>query len=276
MVAAYNRFSAEKISQKIKKGCGNGELQYYKPWLNIHEFTSTGRSHRTLCNTSGRLLHLFSDLEFAYSCLFDWSENVSDIRERFPLVVEDVCKISEEAKIPILSHKSVPQIRFSDFLVADCSHPNRQYAVDIRYSNSLNTPSVLEFIELQRRYWSAKNIGFFVATERNLSKIVLDNLKWLLPAEGVLEQNSTNLLSQYEFYSIQMSLFADRSIIDFTKHIDTTYSMDMGESLLIFRKLLANRFIYFDLNKPLQNLFCRDFVFTRGIDEVRGFLDAAN
>jgi hypothetical protein len=166
MVAEYNRFSAKKISQKIKQGCGDGELSLYKPWLNIHEFTSSGRSHRVLCNTTGRLLHLFSDLEFAYSCLFDWCENISDIRERFPLILEDTNHISKEAKIPILSHKSVSQVRFSDFLINDSSHPSGQYAVDVRYSNTLNQPSVLEFIELQRRYWSAKNIGFFVATER--------------------------------------------------------------------------------------------------------------
>lgn len=97
-----------------------------------------------------------------------------------------------------------------------------------------------------------------------------------MPAEDSLEQNSMTLLRQYEFYRIQMSLFADRPIVDFTKHIDTAYFMEMGESLLIFRKLLANRFISFDLSKPLKNLLCRDFVFTREIDEVRGFLDVAN
>lgn len=275
MVAEYNRFSAEKISQKIKQGYGNGELALYKPWLNIHEFTSSGRSHRVLCNTTGRLLHLFSDLEFAYSCLFDWCENISDIRERFPLILEDTCQISKEAKIPILSYKSVSQVRFSDFLINDSTHPSGQYAVDVRYSNTLNQPSVLEFIELQRRYWNAKNIGFFVATERNLSKIVLDNLKWLLPAEGE-GQNGLNLMSQFEFYRIQMSLFPEMPVIDFTKRIDTEYSMEMGESLLILRSLLANRFIAFNLNRPFRSLICKDFVFTKGIDEVRGFLDVAN
>ena len=275
MVAEYNRFSAKKISQKVKQGCGSGDLALYKPWLNIHDFTSSGRSHRVLCNTTGRLLHLFSDLELAYFCLFDWCEKVSDIRERFPLILDDTCQIYNEAKIPILSYKSVPQIRFSDFLIDDSSHFNGQYAVDVRYSNTLNQPSVLEFIELQRRYWHSKNVGFFVATERNLSKVVLDNLKWLLPAEGT-EQNDLDLLSQYEFYRMQMSLLPEISIIDFTKRIDTGYFMEMGESLLKFRTLLANRFILFDLNKPVHSLMCKDFVFARSIDEVRGILNVAN
>ncbi|AWY02137.1 hypothetical protein A8139_20990 [Marinomonas primoryensis] len=276
MVATYNLFSEKQISKKFKNGCGRGAKASYHPWLTIREFTSSGRSHRSLCNTSGRLLHLFSDLEFMYSCLLDWNEKTSDIRERFPLVTEDVCQISEEANLPILICNSVPQVRFSDFLIDDASHANRQYAIDVRYSQELATPAALESIELQRRYWHSKNIGFFVATERNMPKTVLNNLKWLLPVEEQVSLDSEYLMNQYEFFRIQMSRFYNIQVIDFTKHIDTQYSMKLGESLFVLRCLLASRFISFDIKKPFNILLCKDLVFTRSDEEVWGILNVAN
>lgn len=276
MGATYNRFSDNQISKKINSGCGRGEKNSYKPWLSIREFTSSGRSHRVLCNTSGRLLHLFSDLEFLYSCLLDWNENISDIRERFPLVTEDVCQISEEANLPIIFCDSVPQVRFSDFLVDDASHASGQYAIDVRYSKDLAKPSVLEFIELQRRYWYSKGIGFFVATERNIPSTVLDNLKWLLPLEEKVELDDVYLVGHYKFYRAQMSRFPENKIIDFMKHIDTQYSMRIGESLFILRRLLASRFISFDLKKPFKLLNCKDLVFTRNDEEIWEILNVAN
>lgn len=136
-----------------------------------------GVSHRSLFNKSSRILHLFSDLEFIYSCLFDWSPCVTDCRERYPLLRDDVQSISEELSIPVISYEGVQQVRFSDFLVDDAAHPLGQYAVDIRYLNDLKSNGAIEALELQRRYWEMKNIGrnSFGAFKRMLRKPSMKN-----------------------------------------------------------------------------------------------------
>lgn len=274
MAASYNLYSEPEIQKKLRNGCGSGMGSLYRPWLTVQEFTSSGRSHRTMSNKSSRILHLFSDLEFTYSCLLDWSSSVSELRERYPLLRDDVKDISDELNIPVIAHKGIQQVRFSDFLVSDDAHPLGQYAIDVRYSADLSSNRALEAIELQRRYWSSKNIGFYVATERNLPKTVLDNVEWLLPAEKdpfLIE----DLYKQYSFLKEQCLNYSNCYLVDLAKEIDVRYCLRLGESLRTIRQLMAKRIITFDIRKPVRALSCGDLVFRESLVELE-LLNAAN
>lgn len=267
MVASYHFYSELKIQSKLKSGSGCGAGNTYKPWLTVQEFTSSGRSHRSMFNTTSRVLHLFSDLEFIYSCLFDWSSSVTDCRERYPLLRDDVQSISEELNIPVISHEGVQQVRFSDFLIDDTAHPLGQYAVDVRYVSDLKSNSALETLELQRRYWETKNIGFYVATEKNLPIVVIENAKWLLPAENGVHADE-DLYSQFSFLKAQCTIYSDYRLIEFAKKVDTEYQMRLGETLRSIRSLMAKRIISFDIRTPIQNLHCCDLIFREESVEV--------
>lgn len=274
MVASFHLYSELKIQSKLKNGSGCGAGSSYKPWLTVQEFTSSGRSHRSLFNKSSRVLHLFSDLEFIYSCLFDWSPSVTDCRERYPLLRDDVQSISEELSIPVISYEGVQQVRFSDFLIDDAAHPLGQYAVDIRYLSDLKSNGAIETLELQRRYWEMKNIGFYVATEKNLPAVVIENTKWLLPAEKD-SLIGEDLLKQYSFLKEQSVIYSDYRLIEFAKKVDTEYQMGLGETLRSVRSLMAKRIISFDIRTPIQSLCCRDLVF-RDESIGIGFAHVAN
>ena len=274
MVSSYNLYSEPQIQKKIRNGCGSGTGSLYRPWLTVQEFASSGRSHRTMSNKSSRILHLFSDLEFTYSCLLEWSTSVSELRERYPLLRDDVKDISDELNIPVIEYKGIQQVRFSDFLVSDDAHPLGQYAIDVRYSSDLSSNSTLEAIELQRRYWTSKKIGFYVATERNLPRVVLDNVEWLLPAEKdplLLE----DLYKQYAFLKEQCLNYSNYCLIDFSKEIDTQYGLGLGESLRTIRQLMAKRIISFDIRTPVRALSCGNLVFRDNFVELE-LLNAAN
>ena len=178
------------------------------------------------------------------------------------------------SRIPVIAHKGIQQVSFSDFLVSDDAHPLGQYAIDVRYSADLSSNRALEAIELQRRYWISKNIGFYVATERNLPKTVLDNVEWLLPAEKdpfLIE----DLYKQYSFLKEQCLNYSNYYLIDFAKEIDTQYCLGLGESLRTIRQLMAKRIISFDIRKPVRALSCGDLVFRESLVELE-LLNAAN
>lgn len=72
----YNRF--------VNEGRGQGVGKEYKPWLTIQDFPSMGRVSRILGWKSGRIHHLFSDLQARYFYMLEWEDTVTDIREHFP------------------------------------------------------------------------------------------------------------------------------------------------------------------------------------------------
>ena len=80
------KITEEKIKKLIAEGRGQGEGAAYQPWLQIGNFSSTGRGSRIRDHRTGRIHHLFSELETRYYYILAWSEKVLDIREQFPLL----------------------------------------------------------------------------------------------------------------------------------------------------------------------------------------------
>jgi hypothetical protein len=79
------RTRTSKIDKWIKEGRGSGSGSDYKPWLNIQDVSSLGRSTRLKGIKTGRQHEFLSDLERNYFYLTEYSDFVIDIREQFPL-----------------------------------------------------------------------------------------------------------------------------------------------------------------------------------------------
>jgi hypothetical protein len=78
-----------------------------------------------------------------------------------------------------------------------------QMALQVKYAKDLDDPRTLEKIELERRFWKAKDVPFYIITENDIPKTVSTNIKWLYPAKN------TNLVTtswgDYEYYSKQLT-----------------------------------------------------------------------
>ncbi len=97
-------FSEHQIARRIKDGRGQGLGKKYLPWLYVQDVPSDGRSHRVYSHKTGRIHHLLSDLELAAFLVFEWTPNITDIREQFPLNREDTRSITRENR---LKHPSI-------------------------------------------------------------------------------------------------------------------------------------------------------------------------
>ena len=93
----------------IKEGRGSGVGSDYKPWLNIQDVSSKGRSTRLRGINTNRQHEFLSDLERNYFCLTKYSDFIIDIREQFPLLaLEETIVIAEELG---LKHPTDPKSR---------------------------------------------------------------------------------------------------------------------------------------------------------------------
>ena len=81
---------------KRREGRGKGHGANYKPWIKIREFNSAGTTANVVDWKHGRTTQLLSQGEEWYYYALRWDDNVTDIREQFPLFEpEDTVRIAD-------------------------------------------------------------------------------------------------------------------------------------------------------------------------------------
>lgn len=254
MVNSNNSYKTNlKIQKWIKEGRGQGFGRDYKPWVTVRDVSSEGRSHRIYGHKAQRTYHLLSDLELAAFLLLEWNPTTTDIREQYPLDLDQTITIAEEAQIYHPRIRQNYHVMTSDFLVDTTSSEVPKFVLQVKYSNALNEPRTIEKLEIERRYWNKQNIPFYIFTEHQVTKAIHENIMWLYPSLGETEFNN-DILERLNFYSHVFKTNKSKKIIELAKVIDTQYELEMGQSLREIRELLARRYFRFDLSIPFKDL----------------------
>lgn len=256
--------SEAKNRRWIKEGRGSGRGKDYKPWLTVRDLPSEGRSHRVFGHKSQRTHHLLSDLELAVFLLLEWSTKTTDIREQFPLRLEDTLSVAVEAGIAHPSLHGVNQIMSSDFLVNTCDKINPKFAIQAKYKEAFHDTRTVEKLELERRYWIKKNIPWMLVTEKDIPKVVFQNISWLYPAQRD-ELESQTVLERMDFYTHHFYKKPNDPLIEVAKQLDMAYDLPAGQSLLEVRQLMARRSLIFDILIPHTKLKSSDLRVGRGV-----------
>jgi hypothetical protein len=258
-MAIRNSNSDSTIRKWIKEGRGAGRGKDYKPWLTVRDVSSVGRSHRIFGHKSRRTHHLLSDLELAIFLLLEWNSDTEDIREQFPLRLEDTEAIAFETGIAHPAYRGQHQIMTSDFLVNTRNVKEPKFALQAKYSESLQDTRTIEKLELERRYWNRKSVPWKLVTEKDIPSVVFQNIKWLYPAQrDELDANSAQ--ERAAFYAHYFKRHPKYSLIEIAKQMDVAYSLPIGQSLLEIRQLLANRYFVFSIFKPYGSLMAGELI----------------
>lgn len=274
-MAGKKYVNTELQNQKwLREGRGSGHGSDYKPWLTVRDLSSQGRSHRVFGHKSQRTHHLLSDLELAVFLLVEWSRSTVDIREQFPLRLEDTKALALESRIDHPSVRGVLQVMSSDFLVntTDASQP--KFALQAKYTEALSDARTIEKLELERRYWLQKGVPWWLITEKDIPSVVTQNISWIYPAQRD-EIEIDVLMGRAAFYQHHFQNDPDRNVIEVAKQLDTAYQQPMGQSLLEIRQLLAQRWFLFDILTPVTKLKAGDLQL-ENIEAMSGALRVSN
>ena len=260
MSGTFKGLTQAQIDKRIKEGRGQGEGANYKPFIYTRDVSSLGRSHRLPSSKTQRLHHLLSDLELAIFLTLDRSPYVSDIREQFPMRVEDTVRIAEELGLPHGRYQGTPQVLTSDFLV-DFEDPQRvSVAIQAKYSADLQKPGVIERLELERRYWQEKSIPWVIVTEREVSKVAFANIQWLYPAHAEDDIDVDNLAHYQQLFMLEFQRCPDQTLTAIAQALDTSGQLEVGQALYWLRQLLARHYFRFDMDIPYRELTPKDLV----------------
>ena len=274
MAKSQQSLSELQIVRRIKDGRGQGFGKQYRPWLYVQDVPSEGRSHRIYSHKTGRVHHLLSDLELAAFLVFEWSPDIADIREQFPLRREDTRAIAAEHGLRHPSVRGVDQVMSSDFLVDTDSGLHRQFAVQVKPMEALSDVKIIEKLELERRYWQLKKVPWFLITEHEIDPVIRQNVEWLYPTktEGLVEPG---LLAQLPLLYRTFSKAPETKVIDICKKIDTAYDLELGHTLRDVRTLIANGFLKFNIHKVFRTITAAELIFCQ-FNDMEALLHVAN
>lgn len=248
----------ETIKRFLKEGRGQGEGSAYKPWLQVQDISSRGRSTRIFSNTSKRVIHILSDLQLYYYNLLEFDKEVVDIRENYPLLdFHDLdITLDKELTKKLLNPKTkVPHILTVSFLITKIDENNNPFYVArvIKASSELERKSTVERLELQRRYFEKKNIDFGIVTGKEINKQVARNIGWALTAYDL--QGYPQLVSNLEYLKWDMlNLLSNPAVTinDVFGKIGSYYQLEEGLALVLFKHLVATKQLVMDLDKKIE------------------------
>jgi hypothetical protein len=262
MAKSQQSTSEHQIARKIKEGRGKGFGKDYKPWLYVQDVPSQGRSHRVYSHKTERVHHLLSDLELAVFLVFEWTSYVTDIREQFPLKLEDTRAIALEHGLRHPCISGVDQVMSSDFLVDAESGSHRQFVIQVKPMEALADPNTIMKLELERRYWQLKQVPWFLITEHEINSVIKQNIEWLysVKVDGFVE---SELLAQLPILYKAFAKSPTSKVIDICKQIDGAYDLGLGDTLRDVRALTANGFIKFNILKSFRTVTASELIFCK-------------
>lgn len=248
-----------RIEKWIKEGRGQGEGANYKPWLNIQDVASKGYATRDLGWKTNRIHHFLSNLEMQYFYTLEWSQEVEDIREQYPLLpIEKTIAIAEEIGVehPRENGKTGPyKVITSDFFIVKRTKKGLETCIrTIKPVNNL-TVREMEKFDIERRYFSDMGINnWAIVTDSDLPKDFIKNMDWLYDCKNFKNRPS---IDERLVYRIESTLFKALKVTDlvlsrFALKYDDIFGFEDGTCLFVIKYLIANKIWITDMGKLID------------------------
>lgn len=255
------RTRISQIEKWIKEGRGSGIGMDYKPWLNIQDVSSLGRSTRLKGIKTNRQHEFLSDLERNYYYITEYSDYVVDIREQFPLLpLEETIVIADELGIkhPTDPKTNEPIVMTTDFLLTvDKGEGLVELARTIKMKDELLKERVIEKFEIERVYWERRQIDWGIVTELEIPKEMARNISYIhdyysLEHYDAFQSLSAEYIEDLATALLQRLLTNNESIRAITNEFDKDTHMPLGSGMTLFYHLLATKTLRIDMLEPLN------------------------
>ena len=246
-----------RISRRLREGRGQGEGADYKPYLTIRDVPSKGRSHRDVHLSGGRETHTLSDLEYRFSLIASWQLPITDLREQFPLPLEETRRIAEACGY---HHPRNPRTKEDELVTTDIvltveeSGERYQLPCSIKQSAALGSARTLEKLEIERQWWTKRGNSWVLVTEQQISSVYAENIHNLNKYRNIsdrvpfTEQELAPVIDTLLEFVQSPGLTLSRA----TSACDSVLGLNPGDSLAIAFHLLATRRWHTDLRESLE------------------------
>lgn len=231
---------------------GQGSGKDYEPFIKVHELSSSGESVRIRSASVGRVHHLLSGIELFAFLVFDQYEKTTDIREQYPLPVEDSLDICARLGIRHPQMRGLLNVVSTDFVIDFSS--GEQLAIAVKSSSELVKPRVIEKLQIEKTFWESRGVEWRIFTEREITDGMRENLLWIQPYLNP-DMTDHQELSVVEVQDLlyRLKLHPRTKATRLCAKLDDQYGLEPGFHLSTLRYAVAYRFIQVPLNKAFHS-----------------------
>jgi len=231
--------------------------------LKVTTFSSKGRATRIYGYKTKRIHHLQSDNQLRVFLMLEWQDKVNDIKENIELKdMEATVDNVDDLRLDKFSDKETGQLYqlHTNFLVTTKKdNLEEQIAISVKSLSELERRTVIEKIEIERRYWKSKGVRFYVVTEKEINKQFVDNIKWV--REALIDKNieGKKELGERLYYFLQKN--KENKLIKALELFEDEEDIKAGIALFIFRYLLGTKEIEVNMEKSIDlNEYISDLI----------------
>ena len=232
----------------------------YQPFIVIQDVPSLGRSSRPCGIKTGRQHDFLSDLERNYFFILEFLDDVVDIREQFPLEIEETLLIAEELGI---KHPTKPKTKESDTMTSDfCitikdGNSTRDLIRTAKYKKELVDRRVMEKFAIEKTYWERHGLDWGIVTEDEVDKNYCQNVSDILDYYELNDNKAFSDISLNERDDIiiaflQRLIDSDKTVRQISSLFEKDFHLDKGAGIALFKHLIAKKYIGIDLFPPLR------------------------
>lgn len=252
--------SKNKKSDKarIKEGRGLGRGEEYKPFIKGHEFSSSGFIHRLTGWKQRRIHQFFSNNEYNLFLISQFSDKIIDIREQVPLDLGLTIQIANELGIKHpaeYNQEGKETVRSTDFLFTIKDGGSiTEIAKSVKQSVELKDARTRELLWIEKEYWEKRNIEWSIITEKEINKIMAENISIIYDDYFWAEDRGYNdfevevIVKKFLIELEMNNMEAYKTLCEFEKLMN----WNEGEGLSFFKFMLARKIIKTDFNIPFN------------------------
>ena len=233
MAKRMRSWNEAKYEQYLHAGRGQGEGPAYLPWIVVQDFSSHGTVSRIFSYKTNRVHHFLSHNELCFFYLLEWSKQVLDIREQFPLLnVELATDVALCAGIryPRDSISGFPYIMTCDFMITT-AHGLK--ARTIKSASDLTNKRTLEKLEIERRYWDSLGVDWKIVTEHEIDFQKAKHIEWLHTAATLPEH-----LADQRYQEVMLEWMEVAPIQQAAAWFDERFGYPSGSGLFLIKHLM--------------------------------------
>lgn len=256
----HSKWTEKKIARMLADRIGEGHLSKYKPWLQVKDISSLGRSRRIWSAKTNRTHHLLSDVEYRLFVALEWQRDIFDIREQFPL---DRCLTQDIARSLGITHPyypttDVPTVMTVDFLVTVKRGPETTLvAFNTKTAEEAEDERSMLKLEVQREYFEQLGVEHHIVFS---SDIPLNNVANIGDIrEAPLRPNEAEPRPGYfadlcqRMLSDMLSRPRDMPLAAYCTEFDARFGCPPGAGIRVARTLMWERTLVPDLSSPNLN-----------------------
>ncbi|MEW6540812.1 MAG: TnsA endonuclease N-terminal domain-containing protein [Bacillota bacterium] len=198
-----------------------------------------------------------SQLELKYFYTLEWSPAVTDIREQYPLPLDQTLEIAGRLQI---KHPTDPKtkeaaVMTTDFVIDVCTAGGTELrARTVKMAKDLNSRRALEKLEIERTWWQEQGMDWGIVTENEIPEPLAANVRWVHKARDLSSAPdiSPHILGQIEHGLSKQMERRRNPLAHAALAVDEQLGLEPGSSLWVVRHLIANRYWLVDMNTVID------------------------